>query len=324
MTTTMEPTELDAAPPVVVPDLPPAGKPPHDDLTPALRLMVDELDDVYGGADCPSIDKTAERMREATGNKSWDSRGQVDKARAAYRARHGIETPPKKTRTAPASTARTKPTTPRRTTVVRPDPQPAVQAPPVAVVRDEPPPVVQPSPPETPTHPAEPKRNEQPVVRNSSAGLGWSRFGFGLGVVASTAANIAHSFTPSPELVRRTNELAAATGQTVDWNAWTPPVGTIIAAAFWPIALVVSVEVISRVMWPDGWRWKAMRFGGVSLVAAVAAFISYKHLHGLISSYGEDAWSAAVGPLAIDGLMLVCSAALLAIGQHKRASRKED
>ncbi|AXH94361.1 ABC transporter permease [Micromonospora aurantiaca] len=135
--------------------MPPPGKPDHDDLTPALRLMVDELDDVYGGADCPSIDKTAERMREKTGNKSWDSRGQVDKARAAYRARHGIETPPKKTRTTtPAPTARTKPPTPRRTAVVRPDPQPVVQATPVPVVRDEPPP----APVEAVPQPAEPVR----------------------------------------------------------------------------------------------------------------------------------------------------------------------
>lgn len=159
---------------------------------------------------------------------------------------------------------------------------------------------------------------EHSTGRAAHPGLGWSRFGFGLGVVASTAANIAHSFTPSAELVQSTNELAAATGQTVDWPNWTPPLGTIIAAAFWPIALVVSVEVISRVQWPGGWRWKLMRFGGVAIVAAVAAFISYKHLHGLIRSYGEDAWSAAIGPLAIDGLMLVCSAALLAIGLNKR------
>ena len=151
-------------------------------------------------------------------------------------------------------------------------------------------------------------------------GLGWARFGFGLGVIASTAANIAHSFTPSTELIKRVNERADLTGQPVDWATWTPPAGTIISAAFWPIALVVSVEVISRVMWPAGWRWKVMRFGGVAVVAAVAAFISYKHLHGLIGSYGEDAWSAAVGPLAIDGLMLVCSAALLAIGQSKRTA----
>lgn len=164
MTTTMEPTALDEPPvvPEAVPDLPPPGKPPHDDLTPALRLMVDELDDVYGGADCPSIDKTAEKMKEKTGNKSWDSRGQVDKARAAYRARWGIETPPKKTRTAPAKDTRTKPTAPRRTAVVQAAPAPVVQAPPVPVVQPDPPPVVRepvPVPPPTAVpKPAEPVR----------------------------------------------------------------------------------------------------------------------------------------------------------------------
>ncbi|MEU8371253.1 ABC transporter permease [Micromonospora tulbaghiae] len=144
MTDILEKTETGPAPVEV--DLPPPGKPAHDDLTPALRLMVDELDDVYGGVDCPSIDKTAERMKEETGNKSWDSRGQVDKARAAYRARHGIESPAKKTRTAPAKETRTKPPASRRTAVVRVDPAPLVQASPVPVVQPEPQPVVQTAP----------------------------------------------------------------------------------------------------------------------------------------------------------------------------------
>ncbi|WP_253866652.1 ABC transporter permease [Micromonospora sp. WMMA2032] len=164
MTTTMEPTTLDEPP--AVPDMPPPGKPTHDDLTPALRLMVDELDDVYGGADCPSIDKTAERMREETGNKSWDSRGQVDKARAAYRARHGIETPPKKPRTEPAKTGRTKPTPPRRTAVVRTKPAPVVQVEPAPVVQEpvppSPPAVVQPDVP-TPAEPIEATPVPQPA-----------------------------------------------------------------------------------------------------------------------------------------------------------------
>ena len=120
--------------------------PALDDLTPALRLMVDELDDVYKGDDCPSIDKTAATMKDATGNKSWDSRGQVDKARAAYRARHGIEQPTKTTRTKPA---RTKPPAPRRTAVVRPEPTPVVQTEPAPVVQPPvplAPPVVQTDP----------------------------------------------------------------------------------------------------------------------------------------------------------------------------------
>ena len=287
MTTTIEPTA--------------AVDVPLDDLRPAVRAMVAELDVEYKGADVGSIDKAAERMKTLSATPdSWGSRGQVADAVKAYRAKHKIEParPPakKQARTAPGKPPRTEAPKPPRTEPPAAEP-PVVQTEQVTAVR-------------------------RPVP-HPTAGLGWSRFGFGLGVVASTAANIAHSFTPSADVVRRTNELAAATGQTVDWTTWTPPIGTIIAAAFWPIALVVSVEVISRVMWPDGWRWKLMRFGGVAIVAAVAAFISYKHLHGLISSYGEDPWSAAVGPLAIDGLMVVCSAALLAIGQNKRSARKE-
>ncbi|MGN9802090.1 ABC transporter permease [Micromonospora sp. L32] len=163
MTTTIEPTDLDLdGPPVnpwafsepAAPD--PAAKP--DDLTPALRLMVDELDDVYKGDDCPSIDKTAAAMKEATGNKSWDSRGQVDKARAAYRARHGIQveqkTAKKTTRTAATRPARTKPPTPRRTALVRPEPEPVVQTERAPVVHEpvpQPVAVAQPEPVPQPT-----------------------------------------------------------------------------------------------------------------------------------------------------------------------------
>ncbi|MEV1331105.1 ABC transporter permease [Micromonospora costi] len=148
MTTTIEPTDVDLDVPLIAPES--AAKP--DDLTPALRLMVDELDDVYQGDDCPSIDKTAAKMKEATGNKSWDSRGQVDKARKAYRARHGIESSgtagKPATKKPTVRTARPKPT---RTVVrqpnpepVRTEPEPDPVPPPPAVVQTDP--VPQPEP----------------------------------------------------------------------------------------------------------------------------------------------------------------------------------
>jgi hypothetical protein len=167
MTTTIEP-DLDVEGPPVDPwafsEPTPASKP--DDLTPALRLMVDELDDVYKGDDCPSIDKTAAVMKEATGNKSWDSRGQVDKARAAYRARHGIETKP----AAKKPAARTTPAKPRRTTAVRPTPAPPVPP----VVRADPPPVVPEPVPQPPTV-VQPEAVPQPepVVRTGKAVRPW-------------------------------------------------------------------------------------------------------------------------------------------------------
>lgn len=135
-----------------------------------------------------------------------------------------------------------------------------------------------------------------------TAGRGWARFGFGVGVIASITANVAHGYIPP-----------AGAGPD-----WAPSYGAIATAAFWPVALVISVEVISRVNWPEGNGWKWLRFGGVSLVAAIAAVISYQHLHGLLTAYGETGIGALIGPLAVDGLMAVCSGALVALSRARR------
>lgn len=133
-------------------------------------------------------------------------------------------------------------------------------------------------------------------------GHGWARVGFGIGIVTSVAANVAHSYVP-PEGVEE----------------WHPPVGALIVAAFWPTALLICIEVISRVHWPSGKKWVLLRYGGLTAVAAIAAVISYRHMSGLLHSYGEDGLSAALGPLAVDGLMVVCSGALMAISDRQRA-----
>jgi hypothetical protein len=44
----------------------------------------------------------------------------------------------------------------------------------------------------------------------------------------------------------------------------------------------------------------------------VAAFVSYRHLSGLLVHYGEDPIVTVVGPLAIDGLMIMAAGALIA------------
>jgi hypothetical protein len=55
-------------------------------------------------------------------------------------------------------------------------------------------------------------------------------------------------------------------------------------------------------------------------VAGVAAFVSYRHLSGLLAHYGEEPIICIVGPLAIDGLMVMATAALLAGRRAKRAA----
>lgn len=90
-------------------------------------------------------------------------------------------------------------------------------------------------------------------------------------------------------------------------------------AAFWPLALMLTIEILTRVNWQPGKRWTAARIAGLILVAAVAAILSYRHLAGLMTYWGEDWANAHLGPLAVDGLMLVAATALLSISHEKPA-----
>ncbi|MEV6811815.1 hypothetical protein [Micromonospora sp. NPDC051296] len=138
------------------------------------------------------------------------------------------------------------------------------------------------------------------------SGRGWAYFGAFLGGAVSIAANVAHSYVPPtpPE---------GAPPLPVDW---TPEPGAVVGAIFWPVALFVAVEILARVAWPAGRRWSLLRFGGLLPVASVAAIVSYKHLSGLLAYYGEDGLTATIGPLAVDGLMVMATGALLATGRR--------
>jgi hypothetical protein len=127
------------------------------------------------------------------------------------------------------------------------------------------------------------------------SGRGWAYAGAALGSTVSIAANVAHSYVPpagAPLL-------------------WHPYVGAVIGAVFWPVALLVAVEIMARVPWPDGWRWVAVRYLGLLPVAVVAAVVSYRHMSGLLVFYQEDPLTARIGPLAVDGLMVMAAGALL-------------
>jgi hypothetical protein len=130
----------------------------------------------------------------------------------------------------------------------------------------------------------------------SGAGRSWAYLGALVGAGVSVAANVAHSYVPPAD---------APPG-------WSPHTGAVVGAVFWPVALLVAIEVLARVAWPAGGWWLLVRFGGLGPVATVAAVVSYRHLSGLLSFYGEDAITASVGPLAVDGLMVMATGALLA------------
>jgi hypothetical protein len=119
------------------------------------------------------------------------------------------------------------------------------------------------------------------------------------GAITSVAANVAHVFVPP-------------TG----WNAgvsgrWVPPAGAVLGAVVWPLALLVASEVLARKRFASRWT-RLLGTLAVLVVALVAAVISYQHLHDLLLYYRETQLSASIGPLGIDGLMVVCSVALVA------------
>lgn len=136
-------------------------------------------------------------------------------------------------------------------------------------------------------------------------GRGWAYIGTALGGAVSVAANVAHSYVPP-----------AAPPENVDPATWTPEPGAVLSAVIWPVFLFVAIEILARYSWPAGRHWMVLRFGGLLPVALVAAVVSYRHLSGLLAHYGEDALTVAIGPLAVDGLMIMAAGALIATARR--------
>lgn len=141
-----------------------------------------------------------------------------------------------------------------------------------------------------------------------TTGRGWAYTGALLGGAVSIAANVAHSYVPPA---------AAAAG-------WAPQPGAVLGAVFWPVALFVAIETLARTGWPAGWRWVALRYLGLLPVAAVAAVVSYRHLSGLLAYYGEDPLTVRIGPLAVDGLMIMATGALIATARAALSTALND
>ena len=117
-----------------------------------------------------------------------------------------------------------------------------------------------------------------------------------LGVAASVATNVLHA---------RPN-----------------PISQLIAA--WPpLALLLTVELISRV--PHHRRSLGIiRIAATSVIAAIATWVSYWHLVGVAARYGETEASAAyLLPISVDGLVIVASVSLVEITARIRAGHAD-
>ena len=62
---------------------------------------------------------------------------------------------------------------------------------------------------------------------------------------------------------------------------------------------------VTVIPWPRGFRWVVWRFVCASSVAALAGYVSWDHISGLLSSIGESPTVCLLAPLAVDGLTLI-------------------
>lgn len=111
-----------------------------------------------------------------------------------------------------------------------------------------------------------------------------------VGVAASVVANILHAH-PNP------------ISQTI--------------AGWPPLALLITIELVSRV--PMHRQWLAnVRRVGTTTIALIAAWVSYWHMAGVAGRYGETGAAPFLLPLSVDGLVVVASVSLVELAGRIR------
>lgn len=151
----------------------------------------------------------------------------------------------------------------------------------------------------------------QPPPRRGDSGQLVAWLGFAFGAFVSIAANVMHALIPRPP-DGLSEEAAKA------WTApedWAPDMVAVYGAAVWPLMLLLAVEVMSRVRWAEGWGWSLARYGGVGTVGLGSAIISYGHIRDVLLAWHYGDLGAHIGPLVVDGLMVISGFALLSISR---------
>jgi hypothetical protein len=114
--------------------------------------------------------------------------------------------------------------------------------------------------------------------------------------------------------------VAASVGANV-LHAQPHPISQAIAA--WPpIALLLTVELISRV--PVHRKLlAAARLIATATIAGIAAWVSYWHMAGVAARYGETGLSAYLLPVSVDGLIVVASISLVELSARLHLAQSE-
>jgi hypothetical protein len=111
-----------------------------------------------------------------------------------------------------------------------------------------------------------------------------------LGVAASVTANILHA---------RPNPISQA------------------IAAWPPLALLITVELVSRI---PIYRKSlgAVRVIATAAIAGIAAWVSYHHMAAVVARYGETGTVPYLLPLSVDGLIVIASVTLVELAGRRR------
>jgi hypothetical protein len=92
-------------------------------------------------------------------------------------------------------------------------------------------------------------------------------------------------------------------------------------AAWPPLALLLTVELISRVPVARWWL-SAVRLVATAAISGIAAYVSYFHMAAVVSRYGERQPNPYLMPLSVDGLIVVASICLVELGGRIRTAEE--
>jgi hypothetical protein len=123
--------------------------------------------------------------------------------------------------------------------------------------------------------------------------VAWVSFVFG--TIVSVAYNVLFAFLPPAHAA----------------PDWRPSVWAVVFSAGWPLALLLSVELLARTAQRRNWFAYVIRYGGMTVVALFSAVISYQHIRAVLLDWRYPELSAAVGPFVIDGLMVLAGYAMI-------------
>ena len=98
----------------------------------------------------------------------------------------------------------------------------------------------------------------------------------------------------------------------------------IVISAFWPAAVLLTIEMFVSTLWPRTRPMQTVRWVGSLGIGFLAMYVSWHHLSDLLDSRGQDGLVSTLGPLAIDGLAimatgLILSSRLLAMARQEVA-----